>query len=259
VGWWLVALWLGCGGPTNEPEALAPIPPERPVVPAPVDPSRPDLPEPLEARYGASHILISWEGAPRSTATRSEVEAAALARDLHQQVLDGADLAELARTHSDGPSGPRGGSLGVYATGTMVPSFERATASVDVGEIAPLVKSPFGWHIIRRDAVREAHAAHVLVSWEGAWRSKQTRTKAEARARAEKALSDLQGGSSFADVARAMSDDTRTADKGGDLGVVAPGQFLPPFEEALFALEPGTTSGIVETDYGFHIVQRLAE
>jgi len=75
VGWWLVAWWLGCGGPTDEPAALTPVPPEAPVVAEPVDPSRPDLPEPSEARYGASHILISWEGAPRSTATRRPARA----------------------------------------------------------------------------------------------------------------------------------------------------------------------------------------
>ncbi len=182
--------------------------------------------------------------------------AAPLARDLHQQALDGADLSALARAHSDGPSGPRGGSLGVYATGTMVPSFERAVASVEVGAIAPLVKTPFGWHVARRDAVVEASAAHVLVSWDGAWRSKQTRSKDEARARIGEAQAALAAGKPFAEVAASFSDDDRTADKGGALGRVAPGQFLPPFEEALFALEPGAVSDVVETAYGYHLVKR---
>ncbi len=260
--WWLVAWWLGCTAAVDPlveaPEGHQPVETPAPVpVDAAVDPTHPDLPAPTERRYGASHILIGWTGALRSTADRTEADAEALAQELHAKVADGEDLAALARIYSDGPSGPRGGSLGVYATGTMVPSFERVVASVGVGELAPLVKTPFGWHVVRRDAVVEAHAAHILVTWEGAWRSKQTRSREQARSRAEEARAALEKGRPFVDVAARFSDDARTAERGGDLGLVAPGQFLPPFEEALFALEPGGVSEVVESAYGFHLIQRL--
>lgn len=262
--WWLAAWCLGCGS-TADPSVETPEGQELVATPDPVsvevavDATHPDLPAPTERRYGASHILIGWMGAARSTASRSEADAEALAQELHDKVAGGEDLAALAKVHSDGPSGPRGGSLGVYATGTMVPSFERVVASVGVGELAPLVKTPFGWHIVRRDAVLEARAAHILVTWDGAWRSKQTRSRDEARSRAEEARAALAKGRPFADVAARFSDDARTAERGGDLGLVAPGQFLPPFEEALFALEPGAVSDVVESAYGFHLVQRLDE
>ena len=137
----------------------------------------------------------------------------------------------------------------------MVPHFERAAASVDVGEIAPVIETPFGFHVIRRDAVVQIRASHVLVSWEGAWRSGATRSRDDAQARIREAQQRLQSGTPFDEVARAFSEDA-TAPEGGDLGPIAPGQMIPAFEEAAMALDPGQTSDIVETPYGFHLIQR---
>ena len=119
------------------------------------------------------------------------------------------------------------------------------------------MKTPFGWHVVRRDAIQEATAAHILVSWKGAWRSKATISRDEARARIDAAAARINAGEPFADVAREVSDGPAAA-VGGALGVVTPGQFLPPFEDALFALEPGQVSGVVETAYGFHLILREA-
>lgn len=251
---WLAAVWLACSGLRADegPPVEVPAPPD--PIPSAGEDAAP-LAEPNEPRYAATHVLISWAGAPRSAATRTEAEAEAIARTVHEEALQGSDLESLARTYSDGPSAARGGKLGVYSTGTMVPDFERAVASVEVGAIAPLVRSPFGWHVARRDAVMEARAAHILVSWDGAWRSKQTRSRADARTRIEEAGRALASGRSFADVAAQFSDGP-SASRGGDLGRVAPGQFLPPFEAALFALSPGAVSEVVETEYGFHLILR---
>lgn len=253
---WLAAMWLGCAPPNGTVEPPPEVTVNEPAAPA-SDPDLSQLPDPTEPRYGARHILIAWAGAPRSTATRSESDAEALARRLHREVESGADLAELAQTHSDGPSAARGGHLGVYATGTMVPSFERAIASVAVGQLAPLVRSPFGWHIAQREAVIEAQAAHILIAFQGAWRSRATRTREEARERASEALRALGRGTPFAEVASTYSDDARTSAHSGRLGTVSPGQFVPAFEQALFDLEPNTVSDVIETPYGFHIIQRL--
>jgi len=240
---------------TTEPPPPEPVPVAAPA--APTVPAEPDFPEPTEARYAASHVLVAWAGATRASeaVTRSRDEARTQARAIHAEALAGADFAGLAREHSDGPSGPRGGALGVYLTGTMVPHFERAAASVDVGEIAPVIETPFGFHVIRRDAVVQIRASHVLVSWEGAWRSGATRSRDDAQARIREAQQRLQSGTPFDEVARAFSEDA-TAPEGGDLGPIAPGQMIPAFEEAAMALDPGQTSDIVETPYGFHLIQR---
>lgn len=249
----LAAFLLACAAPAEAPPA--PTPPADPVpvaAPAPAP-----LPDPTEPRYAASHILVAHAGAIDAVATRSEAEAEALAATLRERALAGEAFDDLAREHSDGPSAPRGGRLGVYSTGTMVPDFERAVASVDPGTIGPLVHTPFGWHVVRRDAVVEAEARHILIPFEGAWRSRATRTRDEALARAAQARRDLvEGGKSFEDVALAYSEDA-TAAHGGALGRVAPGQMIPAFEEALFALPPGQLSEPVETPYGIHIIERL--
>jgi hypothetical protein len=56
----------------------------------------------------------------------------------------------------------------------MVPEFEEAVAGVPVGQITTPFRTPFGWHVVRRDAVVEIGARHVLVAYAGAWRSAAT-------------------------------------------------------------------------------------
>jgi peptidyl-prolyl cis-trans isomerase C len=80
----------------------------------------------------------------------------------------------------------------------------------------------------------------------------------ELRAHAEVLLGQLQEGQPFEDLAREHSDDGASAGAGGDLGWAARGRFVPAFEQAAFALEqPGDVSGIVETQFGLHLVQLL--
>lgn len=76
-----------------------------------------------------------------------------------------------------------------------------------------------------------------------------------ARSEIEQARKRIQGGESFADVATEVSQDPGSKSRGGDLGYIARGQMVPPFEKAAFALAPGEMSGIVRTDYGFHLIR----
>jgi peptidyl-prolyl cis-trans isomerase D len=78
-----------------------------------------------------------------------------------------------------------------------------------------------------------------------------------ARAKAEAALARIKGGADFAQVAREVSEDQATALRGGELGVVARGEMLAPFEELAFGLKPGEVGGPVRTAYGYHVVKVL--
>jgi hypothetical protein len=104
---------------------------------------------------------------------------------------------------------------------------------------------------------KKVSASHVLVAYKGSARSnsKITRTKEEAKARAEELLRQIKEGKDFAQVAREHSDGP-TSTKGGDLGSFSFRAMVKPFAEAVFALEVGAVSGVIETPFGFHIAKR---
>lgn len=92
---------------------------------------------------------------------------------------------------------------------------------------------------------------HILIKTQG----KPKADEPILRAKAEALLKQLKGGADFAELAKKNSDDTSSAVKGGEVGWVTRGQMVPNFEKAAFSLKPGELSGIVETEYGYHIVQ----
>lgn len=100
----------------------------------------------------ASHILLMYKGSARSTATRSKDEAQAQIQDLKTQIDGGASFAELAKAHSDCPSGASGGDLGMFGRGQMVKAFEDTTYAMEVGGISDVVETEFGYHLITRTA-----------------------------------------------------------------------------------------------------------
>lgn len=75
------------------------------------------------------------------------------------------------------------------------------------------------------------------------------------KAQAEKILKELEGGKDFALEAKKYSLDPGSKEKGGDLGYFGRGQMVPPFEKAAFSLKIGQTSGIIQSDYGYHIIK----
>jgi len=96
-------------------------------------------------------------------------------------------------------------------------------------------------------------ASHILVRVEeGADAAAQAAAKARAEALAQQARAP---GADFAALARAESADTGSKDAGGDLGWVTKGMMEQPFEDALFAMEPGTVAGPVKTSFGWHVLQ----
>ena len=83
----------------------------------------------------------------------------------------------------------------------------------------------------------------------------ELRDEASALALAEELRQRLVDGEDFATLAEEYSDDTGSAVNGGDLGWFGRGMMVPPFDEAVFSLEPGETSEPVRTDFGYHIIQ----
>ena len=103
------------------------------------------------------HILI------KPTEVLDEEAARELAASLRQRALDGEDFSELAKEFSDDiGSAQEGGELGWTSPGQMVPEFEAAMATTEVGEISEPVKSQFGWHILEVTGRRDQNIADEM-------------------------------------------------------------------------------------------------
>lgn len=104
----------------------------------------------MSGQVRASHILLMYKGSMRSMADRSKDEALATVTRLKQEVEAGSDFAELAKRHSDCPSGQDGGDLGYFGRGQMVPEFEDAAFKLQPGQVSEVIETAFGYHIIQR-------------------------------------------------------------------------------------------------------------
>src|SRR5688572_24785064 len=98
----------------------------------------------------------------------------------------------------------------------------------------------------------EVQARHILVRLD----AKATdEDRAAARKRAEDLVARARAGEDFAELAKKHSEDPASASRGGDLGAFPRGRMTPAFEEAAFALAPGTVSDVVETQFGLHVIR----
>jgi peptidyl-prolyl cis-trans isomerase C len=98
----------------------------------------------------ASHILVSTEPKdPNADPNQVKVAAKAKIEKLLKQVKDGGDFAAIAKDNSDCPSAAKGGDLGTFPRGKMVPPFDAAAFALKVGDVSDIVETQFGYHIIK--------------------------------------------------------------------------------------------------------------
>lgn len=134
-------------------------------------------------RVQVRHILIASKGKDSDAAAKAQAE------DLLKQIRAGGDFAALAKAHSADPgSADKGGDLGFFAAGRMVPEFEHAAAELkNPGDVSDLVKTQFGYHIVQLiarkpkgqqsfDEVKEALMAKVRQSEQQKGRNELART-----------------------------------------------------------------------------------
>ncbi len=117
----------------------------------------------VKKNYKARHILLRLNSTPgtddetKKKNKEAEAEAKQKAEDLLKKIKEGADFAEMAKEHSDDKaSGANGGDLGQFTQGTMVPEFETALKGLKAGDISDLVKTTFGYHLIKLEQVNPA-------------------------------------------------------------------------------------------------------
>lgn len=163
-------------------------------------------------------------------------------------------FAVALETSSDPSVQENKGELGWITPFRYVYPFENAVYTTKVGEVTPVFRTAYGFHIAlveeRRDH-EEVAAAHIM---------KMTpRGDEEAEAAAKVAIDSLyelvKNGANFAEVAKAQSDDKGSAMRGGDLGWFGRGYMVKPFEEAAFAMkDSGEISAPIKSDFGWHII-----
>lgn len=143
---------------TDDPTAAQPVPIAEPT-PAPKPDPEPDpsfaagTNEREPRMITARHVLIQWLGADRGAPNvmRSRDQARALAEEVLKKARAGQDLGRLAIEYSDEPgAGQRGGSLGRFHRGQMVPAFEDVAFKLKVGQISGIIETEYGFHIIQR-------------------------------------------------------------------------------------------------------------
>jgi peptidyl-prolyl cis-trans isomerase SurA len=210
-----------------------------------------------ETEYDLAHILVA---VPASATPAQAEERAARAQGIYDRASRGEDFAQLAISYSDSGTALEGGALG-WRRGSQLPSFAvGAITTLPAGGITEPVRTPSGLHIFKVVAKRsaasaalvsQAHVRHILLQTDAVQDDDAVRQKlTQFRER-------ILRGEDFAAIASVNSSDPGSAARGGDLGWVGPGTFVPAFEQQVEALSENEISQPFKTQYGWHIVQLL--
>ncbi len=131
-------------------------------------------------------------------------------------------------------------------------SLNKVVTWKTAGAVAVADASVEAFYKDNSEMFERVRARHILIRSSP---SDPEEKKAEARKRIEAIAERLQAGEDFAEIAKAESEDSGSGAQGGDLPEFGHGRMVPPFEQAAFALQPGQTSDIVQTQYGYHLIQ----
>lgn len=165
----------------------------------------------------------------------------------------------IAQKTSDDPSvTDNKGDLNYFSALDMVYPFESAAYNTKVGEVSTIVRTRFGYHILKvydkRQNRGEITVSHIMSKFA---KDASDQDKANAKTKIDEIYAKLKAGQGFEDLARQFSDDKQTNDKGGQLQPFKGGRLPKAFEDAAFAIKNnGEYSEPVQTPFGWHIIKR---
>ncbi len=213
---------------------------------------------PADMQINLAQILVS---VPEAATATQEAAMKARAQRALERARGGEDFAALVREFSDASDLTVGGQLGLRPVGRYPELFVQATQQLAVSDVAELVRSGAGFHVLKvvekikpgqpTMAVTQSHARHILLI-PGA-----KLTEAEARQKLlefKKLLVNQKA--DFVALAREHSQDGSAA-QGGDLGWASPGMFVPEFETTMNRLAPGEVSDPLVSRFGVHLIQLI--
>jgi peptidyl-prolyl cis-trans isomerase SurA len=206
-------------------------------------------------QFDLSHILVR---VPESASPEQVDARLRRAQEALAKARGGADFAQLAVSYSDAPDAFKGGGMGWRERDRLPELFADALAKLKPGDVTDVLRSPAGFHILRLNdrrggggsfMVEQTRARHILA------RVNELVSETEARRKVTVLRQRIVEGANFAELARLNSDDTASAQRGGELSWTVPGDLVPEFERAMNALKVGELSQPVRTPFGFHIIQ----
>jgi len=206
--------------------------------------------------YQVAHILVR---APEAASPEQLQKLKAKAEQIMERLKRGEDFAQVAAAYSDAPDALQGGNLGFRPLDRLPNIFAEAAQKIQPGQLAPVIRSPNGFHILKLvakkggaaiPAVQQTHARHILI------KVNEAVSESEAKRKLEAVRERLTHGGDFAELARLYSQDG-SAPKGGDLSWLYPGDTVPEFERAMDGLKINEISQPVQSMFGWHLIQVL--
>lgn len=203
-----------------------------------------------------SHILVPVAD---SASAQDLQNAKQKAEQVHKEIEEGLDFATAAIRYSAGQQALEGGDLGWRRYNEVPSVFSEVVANMHVGEVTPAMRGPSGFHILKlvdqrenaQDLVKEFHARHILV------RTSELVSAAEAEKKIGDVARRIKRGEDFAELAKTFSDDTTSANLGGDMGWFELMAYGTVVGQKLDSLKDDEISEPFTTDAGWHVMQRL--
>lgn len=177
-------------------------------------------------------------------------------KDIQDRIKAGGNFASLAKIESQCPSSERGGDLGFVGRGMMVKPFEDAAFALKVGEVSDVVKTQYGYHLIkleekRNDEIRVSHILKLLVP-SGA-------DSLKAKSIMQNIRQEYLSGKSFAELATKWSMDKESAKDGGSIGEYGERDFPELFAPVLTQLRVGGITEVLENEGMLYLFSKLEE
>lgn len=183
------------------------------------------------------------------------------ARDIYNQLRQGADFAQLAMSRSADENALEGGEMGWRKAPQLPPPLDSMVAALKVGEVSEPLRTPGGFLLIklldRRGGEgeqmlrQETRVRHILI------KPSEIRSLEESQRLAERLYQRIQNGEDFATLARQFSEDPGSALNGGDLNWVDPEALVPEFRTVMANSPIGRLSRPFRSPFGWHILEVL--
>lgn len=190
--------------------------------------------------------------------------AKATAKDVLAQVqADPGKFSDIAKEKSeDLATKSNGGDLGYISEAGANNEFFKILKDLSVNGISgQLFENAEGYNILKRGEMKEettVKASHLLICYKGADRCEKDTSKDDARKKIEE-LKAQATADNFTELVNANSTEPGADQSGGDLGFFAKGQMVKEFEDAAFSMKVGEISGVIETQFGFHLIYKADE